>query len=230
MPRVRGVWGNMMSRRQTELHASPLDLRYVIQEKSMRKWQMYSIPRHTVLYCHCTHCKYHMEHFWTYVEIDFNVGCEQSCEVKWGSVSFSRGADIFLPPCQLEGRDSGEEHAQITRGVARIFKRGCHTVSKWGKLSRLSSTQGRGTTGIWNSAKSINELHAENLGQIVMVQRFGSSHYLLVLLFLSFYHHAPFHFICAVKERMKWVRYIVCLLTPSTYYASQNVKPLSFAT
>ena len=110
------------------------------------------------------------------------------------------------------------------KGIYLIQSRGRHFSPS---LPARRSTQGRGTTGIWNSAKSISELQAENLGWIVMVQRLGSAHYLLVLVFLSFYHQAPFHFICAVKELMKWVRYIVCLLTPSTYYASQNVKPLS---
>ena len=41
----------------------------------MRKLQLYNVPRHNVN----TTWKKQVEHFCIYIQVDVNVGCEQSC-------------------------------------------------------------------------------------------------------------------------------------------------------
>ena len=113
------------------------------------------------------------------------------------------------------------------KGIYLIQSRGRHFSPS---LPARRSTQGRGTTGIWNSAKSISELQAENLGWIA-----PRTTYRFLYFCLSITRHP---FISFAQSRTTWNEYgTLCVSShqvPTTRHRTWNCylvnRRLSFAT
>ena len=106
-----------MSRRQTELHASPLALSTLFRRRACVNYNC--TPYQDTLYCTVT--VHTVNTIWNtsermLIEIDFNVGCEQSCVVKRGlshSVYRGRHFSPYLPAQRVGERLVSETQLRV---------------------------------------------------------------------------------------------------------------------